>query len=677
MVVRLSRVSVIHLVLVLFAAALIGQAGRVQLVQGRSWVERAKRQQYRNNRIAAPRGSILDASGNILVESREMLRISMAPNEVKDATALSRALRDASVPRQWRTASVDKRRRWVTLPGLYAASDVSTLVSLAGVHADPVMSRAYASGPGLRRIVGALDPQGRPLGGIELALDSVLRGDTVVSSVARDVRGRRLDNPETWEAIPRPGNSVTLTINRDLQDICERALAQAVDSLEATGGDILVINPNTGDVLAMASRRAGHGPASNTAVTEPFEPGSTLKPFIAAALLEKKRAKRDDVVNTYNGVYVLNGRRITDEHKSQSLRLADVIRYSSNIGIVQFGDRLTAREKYETLRDIGLGTQTGVPIPGESDGTLREPARWSATSSASVTMGYEVSVTPLQLVAAYSALANGGELLQAHVVKEIRSPDGDVLYRAKRRVLRRVFSERVAGEVREFLKSVVDSGTAVKADLAAYDMAGKSGTARRTIQGRGYVAGNYTASFVGVFPAEKPQYVVLVKFDSPRAGYFGGDIAAPVTAVVLRAALAARDAALNRTELANVEHDVPLASLAEKPRIEPGSAAGAVNIPGSVPESTAAALPSADHSAEVRPGAPKIVQLPYTRERSKADRSLRPVPDVQGLTTRDAVHALHAAGFRVTLAGRQEARTIPAAGTLLPAGSVVKLQHIP
>jgi cell division protein FtsI (penicillin-binding protein 3) len=337
--------------------------------------------------------------------------------------------------------------------------------------------------------VGALDPQGRPLGGIELALDSVLRGDSAVSAVARDVRGRRLDSPESWSMVPRAGSNVTLTLNRDLQEICERALARAVDSLDASGGDIVVLNPNNGEVLAMASRRSGQKSLSITAVTEPFEPGSTLKPFIAAALLEKGRARVDEVVNTHNGQLVLNKRTITDLHKAPQMNLADVIRYSSNIGIVEFGSRLSPREKFETLRDIGLGMATGIPLPGESDGSLHEPARWSGQSAASVVMGYELAVTPLQLVSAYATLANGGELLQPHIIKEIRSADGAVLYEAKRRVLRKVFSERVSNQVRELLRSVVDSGTAVKADLAAFEVAGKSGTARRTEKGWGFVAG--------------------------------------------------------------------------------------------------------------------------------------------------------------------------------------------
>ena len=667
--VRLSRVSVIHLMLAVFALFLLGQAARVQLFQGREWAERARRQHFNNRSFAAARGNIFDAAGNILSQSREMFTVSIAPNEVNDARALGRELRALRVGNEWIRASLDKRQKWVTLPGFYVPSDMAQLTSLKGVHTRSVMSREYPRAPGIRRIVGNLDPDGRPLGGIELALDSVLRGDSAVAAVARDVRGRRLDSPDSWGSIPRPGNNVTLTINRDLQDICERALSRAVDSLDAAGGDIVVMSPATGEVLAMASRRLGQRSVTITAVTEPFEPGSTLKPFIAAALIDRSRARISEVINTHNGRLVVNGRTISDIHKAPSMNLADVIRYSSNIGIVEFSNRLTAREKYETLRDLGLGVATGLPLPGESDGVLREPQKWSGQSAASLVMGYELAVTPLQLASAYVALANGGELLQPHVIKEIRSPDGAVLYEAKRRVLRRVFSQKVADDVRDLLRSVVDSGTAVKADLAAFELAGKSGTARRTVKGRGYVAGNYTASFVGLFPAEKPQYVVLVKLDSPRGAYYGGEIAAPVTSVVLRAALAARNAALDRSELASVERDIPLAP----PPIE-RQKAETVTV-AAAPAESVAVVP--EPPAERMPQPATLIELPWREKKAARDGSLRAVPDVRGLSTRSAVRALHRAGFRVSLATRQSAPTIPESGTLLPPGSVVKLQHIP
>jgi cell division protein FtsI (penicillin-binding protein 3) len=405
---------------------------------------------------------------------------------------------------------------------------------------------------------------------------------------------------------------------------------------------------------------------SNTAVTEPFEPGSTLKPFVAAALLDRRRARADEMISTYGGEMKIGARVITDLHKAKQLSLADVIRYSSNIGIVQFGARLSPRETFETLRDLGFGTPTGVPIPGEAGGTLREPARWQAPSAASLTMGYEIAVTPLQLATAYTALANGGTVMQPHIIRDIRSADGELLYRARPRPLRRVFTESVANEVRSLLVSVVDSGTAVKADLATFRLAGKSGTARRTSQGR-YVEGNYTASFVGLFPAEKPQYVVLVKLDSPRRAFYGGEVAAPVSAVVLRAAIAARDAALDRGELADEKQEVAFAAS------DSNSAAD------SITSEPLADIPTPDVApfAEKTPRPAVTIELPVARRAISRPTGSTAVPQVGHLSTRRAVRALHSAGFRVTLSRSQSAPTIPAAGTMLPPGSIVKLRHIP
>lgn len=654
-----KRVAIVHAFFVLFALALVARAAKVQVIEGKNWSARATRQHFFAGALSAPRGEILDASGNTLVESREMTRVAVALPEVRDTAFILKALHHARVDADAVRAAIARRRRWIDLPGLYSTADVASISKLNGIHLTPVLQRVYANSGGIKRIVGSLDGQGNPMDGLELALDTLLRGDSGKVRLARDKDGRPLESPDAWTEAPKAGSTVVLTINNALQDIAERELSIAIDSLHADGGDIVVMNPHTGDILALASNRVGRTAFSNTAVTEPFEPGSTLKPFVAAALLEKGRARITDVVDTHNGTLELDGRVITDMHKAASLSLADVIRYSSNIGIVEFGQRLTPRQKYETFRDLGFGMTLGVPLPAEATGTLREPKSWSKQTSASILMGYEIAVTPLQLVTAYAAIANGGELLEPHLVKEVRSTDGKVLYRAETRSVRRVMSLETARSIQQLLLAVVREGTATKADLATFEVAGKSGTARRTSQNAGYVAGNYTASFVGLFPGNDPQYVVLVKLDNPRgAHYAGGDIAAPVTQIVLRAALAARDAALDREDLAASEKNAVAQTGPERP--PPDSYDPNRNV-------TARAATEATTSY--------LVELPSSLKSPPAPILPRAIPDVSGLSVREAVRALHHAGFRVRLLGASTLGTLPAAGSMAAPGTLIQLSR--
>src|SRR6185503_13141493 len=328
-------------------------------------------------------------------------------------------------------------------------------------------------------------------------------------------------------------------------------LADAVARMGAEGGDIVVLDPHTGDILAMASRRLDPRQTSATVITEPFEPGSTFKPFIAAGLIERHRVTDRDSVDTGNGVLVVPGRSnpIRDDHLVGRAPLSDVLRWSSNIGIVKFASRLSGSEEYETIRDFGFGVPTGLPFPTESGGILRSPKSWSSQSPLSMAMGYEVSVTPLQLAAAYSTFANGGLLVQPALVKEVIGPDGSVRYKHQPRIVRRVVSQATADKVRHMLLDVVDEGTALQAAVDNFSLAGKTGTPRSTVKGR-YVAGRYNPNFVGIFPADNPQYVIVVKMTAPQSSIYAAQTAAPVSKAILEAAVAAQNAALDRGKLA-------------------------------------------------------------------------------------------------------------------------------
>ena len=653
------RIRIVHAGFIAFALLIVGRAAQVQLVQGERWAARAARQQFTATPLLAPRGPIIDDTGLPLVESRDLVRLQIAPRDVRDRVALGRVLERAGVPREWVTRATDRRRRWVEIPGQYLPTDVAPALAMRGVRGHPSVERVLLGSDAARRLVGRVGADGRAIDGLELAMNGVLTGTRGTTAMLRDARGRRFESPTAPGTAAVPGHTVRLTLNNALQDIAERALADAVTAMSAQGGDVLVLDPSDGAVLAVASRRPSAATGGSPAFSEPFEPGSTLKPFIAAALLARGRARADESIATFGGTLELNGRTITDIHRADRMSLADVIRFSSNVGIVRFAERLTVREEYETLRDLGFGVPTGVTFPSEASGLLRLPSRWSLQSPASLAMGYELSVTPLQLALAYAAIANGGELLEPALVREVRGADGTVRWRHQRRVVRRIMPPAIAHEVRRMLESVVDSGTATDAAMATFAVAGKSGTARRIARGGGYTRGDYTATFVGMFPADRPRYVIVVKLDSPQGTYYGGKTAAPVARRVFEGVLAARGTSIDAAALsARASRRTP--TTAARERLAPVESAGAQ-------AELAALVPRASGSA------PYIVQLGESARAVVPDHRARTVPDVHGLPLRAAVLLLHEAGFRVRLGAGPTGTTAPASGTSLRPGAVVQL----
>jgi cell division protein FtsI (penicillin-binding protein 3) len=660
---KAGRIGLVHAALATLALAVIVKAAHVQLVQGRAWGRLAERQHFTAREVPAPRGAILDAGGNVLASTRDVVKLEIAPRELRDRAALRRALAAVKVEQVWIDRAVDINRAWTVLPGRFIAEEVAAITSMRGVYTTPQADRSYSMSPGLQPLLGRV-VDGHGIDGLESSLDSLLSGTRGATQLMRDAKGRSFASPTQPGQAPKPGHSISLTINQELQEIAERTLADAVARMGAEGGDIVILDPRGGELLAIAGQRNGVASPAVTAVTEPFEPGSTIKPLIAAGLLSRGLARTTDIVPTRGGEYTLHGRTIHDEPHDgptpKMLSLADVIRYSSNIGIVQFADRLTERQEFETLRDFGLGTATGLPYSAEAGGTLRPPSVWSKQSQASLSMGYELAVTPLQLALAYAALANGGELLEPAVIKEIKTPSGDVLYRHERRVVRRVLEPEHAKTMRTLMTDVVDRGTAVDAELSTFSLAGKTGTPRRTVKGK-YMSKQYNPNFVGIFPAEAPQLVIVVKLVNPKGNFYGGATAAPMTKTIVQAALAARDAALDRGSLTSPTKVV--ADLRAK----------------TVPSRTAVATTTRD--AAPRRAVPDstrtvVLDLPAKPASKGGPKALRPVPDVRGMPLRDAVRELHGAGLRVLLAraAGPSGETQPPRGALVDAGSLVRLR---
>lgn len=670
---RETRLTLVHAVLVAFAVALVARSAFVQLWQGESWERLASRQHYAQASLPAPRGEILDMAGLPLAQNQMRVRVNVVPAEVREPRRLTRALQRLGVDAATLRRVTDRKRKWVPIRQHFLPSDVAPLRSIRGVRVEPVGGREYAPSEGLRKIVGRTNSTGEGLDGIEASLDSLLQGERGSARVRVGARGQRYESPEALSLPPRAGHAVTLTISYVLQDICDRALADAAARLNATGGDIVVVDPRTGEIRCLASRRSAGVATGATALIEPFEPGSTLKPLFAGALLESGRAHVDEVIETYNGSYATHGRVVTDVHRAPRLSLADVIRYSSNIGIVRFTERMAWKDMYAVLRDYGFGTPTGVAYPSEASGLLYEPRRWSAQSPASLAQGYEILVTPLQLAMAYTAIANGGVLLTPALIRSVHDADGKVVYEHRPQAVRRVLEPGTARTLRELLASVVDSGTATDAALAAFAFGGKSGTARTLVNGQ-YVK-RYTSTFVGVFPASDPQYVVLVKLDDPKDTYYGGKAAAPVAKAVIEAALAARDVGLDRAELAQQKAAyVPPSMGAPAGRVaSAGRLLDQAGDDAASDDTAPARYALVDSTGESPPAPPVRFDLRRGARAVPADREAIVVPDVRRLPLRVAVRELHRAGLRVALVSGANFEVAPAPGSVVPKGSLVRL----
>lgn len=667
------RRSLLLLVCMLASAAVLVRAVELQVVEAAAWEERAAEQHARRFTLPAPRGAILDRNGVPLAVSQEAFRISIAPGELRDRGHAADTLRSVlGISERQARRVVDPSRRWAVVPGLFGAPVRERLQGIRGIHFERVLERFHPHGDVAIELLGRLSGDDRALGGIELEFDSLLTGRPGAAVMRRDARGEPIPGATITVADPIPGNDVYLSIDYDLQEIAHEAIRQAVERTGSAGGDLVLADPWTGEILAAASRQAD-GNSRWTAVTDPVEPGSTIKPFLVAALLSRRHASMSDSVHAEGGRWSRDGRTITDTHGYEWLSVGEALRVSSNIAMAKLAARMPPADQYDVLRDFGLGTPTGVAYPSESSGRLRRPAEWSRYSQASLAIGYEVSVTPLQLALAYGAIANGGKLMEPRLVREVRSPAGRRIARFEPIAVRRVIPRSVAADVSSALVEVVRGGTGRAASMETFQVAGKTGTARRVESG-GYRGGAYTATFAGFFPAVDPQLVFLVKLDRPTGAYYGGSTAAPVTRATLAAALAARSTPLDRRAIALRFAD------ASPEGEHPGSGA---RRPSAAVVLEMAGVDAGDAADTAAPASTTLVLAPphaYAATDTpdlaahKDGAARHRIPDIAGLSMRDAARRLHGQGFAVVMEGSGVvARTSPGAGNFAAAGSAVRV----
>ena len=628
------------------AAVMVARSAEVQVVERAQWMAEALAQHEKSRVVPAARGRILDRNGGELAVSRWRAVVGVSPREVRNRDDVAAALVEhlgvtAGTARDM-SAGTDA---WKVVPGRYLMTEAEGLRGLRGVYVEDELRRVYPR-EGLARGLLGVVREGVGRGGIEQSMDSVLAGRPGREIVVRDNRGREVPGQVVVVKPPVAGRDVMLTIDQDLQAIAEEKLAAAIDAAGAEGGDLVITDPRTGEILALTSVVNGSN-AALSAVNTTYEPGSTMKPFTTAALLYHRVAGLSDSVDTGDGSWSVHGRTITDIGDGGWMTLHDVIKRSSNVGIAKFATLLSRGQQYTTLRDFGFGTLTGVPLPGEASGVLRRPEEWSLLSNHSLAYGYELSATALQMAMAFGALANGGWLMEPQLVREVRRRDGGTVRLGRPRAIRRAVPSPVAEALTPVLVDVVEGGTGARARMTTFRVAGKSGTTHAIGENGRYEEDAHHASFGAYFPAEDPQLLFFVRLDRPREAYFGGETAAPVTLATLESLLSARQTPMDRQALAL-------------------AARNAVATPRATPVVRFAV--AADEGA--------MDAWPVAAAASPPDGRSTPmlVPALTGASVRVALRRLHKLGLRIRLEGGGIVRaTVPGAGHAVGAGDTIRV----
>ena len=520
----------------------------VQLVDGRLWGERAKEQLQESRSLQTPRGTIFDRGGKELAISHMAKSLYADPREVKDPDGLAKKLAplikmDETVLRE--RLKVKGGFIWLkrTLePAEYqSVAEVIAKEKIRGLDFQEESRRVYPNDFLAAHILGFVGTDDKGLTGIEMAMDATIRGQTHKQILDTDSKGIPIFKSIFAFQKPKSGHSIYLTIDSAIQFAVEQALDNAITRTKAQAATMIVMNPKTGEILAMASRPA-FNPNSffrykeqdwrNRAIATIYEPGSTFKSIVAASAFQEKVVTAQEMFYD-SGAIDVGGRVIQnwDGGSYGSMPFSDFVKYSINTGFAEVAMRMGGPRMLKYSEAFGLGKATGIELPGEEEGILLSLKSMQPSDVATMGIGQAVAVTPLQLITAVSALANDGKLMKPHIIKEIRDSDGLLVSYSTPQVVRQAVSPEVAHELVGLMEKVLTEGGGKRARVEGYRFAGKTGTAERLRDnGAGYDPGRYIASFVGFGPVEDVQLAGLVVIDSPRGLYYGGEIAAPVFA---------------------------------------------------------------------------------------------------------------------------------------------------
>ncbi len=677
----------------------VSSAYRVQVEDAASWKETAENQRQRRLHIEPKRGGIYDRNGAALAASVEVPSISADVVEmlkgIDGQNAQGAALIDFST-RIGAALGMDpsdvhqklaSRRRFVWLKRRVTAEEAQAVRDLGDAKKQVALGskgavrglavegegRRYYPGRELAGpVLGFVAPDGFGKDGLELSLDEELRGRVEEVRGLRDRSGRLIFSEGTTNESSLAGHDVQLAIDQAIQRVAERELDVAYRTYETKGASLVVMDPTTGEILALASvpgfNPNDYGEADpdsrrDRAVTDRFEPGSVMKVFTVAAALAHGSLKPTDTIFCERGSYQLANVTIHDTHNNEWLSTTQVLAKSSNIGSLKIGLALGEANLYAAFRRFGFGEPTGLPLPGEASGVLRPRGRpWYDVETANASFGQGISVTTVQLATAMAAIANGGKVMEPILVRKITDSRGNVVKEWAPHVRREAVPHSVAKTVSEMLTAVVeDGGTGVEAAMQGFRVAGKTAPAQKVDPATGkYSEDRYTASFVGFVPAEKPRLVLAVVLDEPMIGRYGGDLAGPVFRRVAEASLRYLG--------------VPPSNSA--PKIK--------NVKGSDAEPNLAALKAAESKAEVAasegeapPAEPALPLGPPPAVGPPLPSSVK-VPDTTGMGARDAVRAVGAAGLVPVVEGSGKlVKQLPPAGSAVPKGSSVRLVFEP